>query len=462
MRVLLIQPQSAQHIGFRYMALAEPLGLETVATPIQEEHDVELTDLHLDKNLTATLRRFKPDAVGVAVPFTTGLYKALEALSEVRSYDPSIFTFAGGNHATLLPGDLLDGLVDAVVIGEGELTLPKLLRALEDGDDWREVPGLAFRVGEGTEFSEDAGLIQDLDSLPLPARELTAKYREHYFYKRMRPFTTVETTRGCPYKCKFCSVWMFHRGRYRVRSAERVFAELNSIETRDILFSDDNFLENVDRAEKLYQLIKDSGLKKRYGFQARTDTIARRPEIIAKWREIGLYWVLIGFESFREEDLQSMNKKTTLAANERAVEILQQHGLQIQAAFIVDPSYDKKEFRLLGDYIKRLKLFSPQITILTPIPGTHFFKEKWQDLTTRNYELFDFLHAVVPTTLPLKDFYKEFCRLYRRVSVGNTFWQGLKSPRTIRVRDFGNGIKAFNNLLRPRTYIKGHLRQRQP
>lgn len=462
MRVLMIQPSSGQHIGFRYMALAEPLGLEAVAAPIQKEHEVRLIDLNFGESLRATLNDFRPDAVGVAVPFTTGLYQAQKAIREVREFNPGIFTFSGGNHATLLPGDLVDGHVDAAVIGEGELALPQLLRAYEDGDDWHEVPGLAFRNGDGVKFSEDPGLIKDLDSLPFPARDLTSKYREHYFYKRMRPFTTVETARGCPYKCKFCSVWMFHRGRYRVRSAERVFDELKAVETRDVLISDDNFLENIKRVDRIYELVKESGLKKRYGIQARTDTIARHPEIIAKWREIGLYWVLIGFESFREEDLESMNKKNTVEANERAVEVLQEHGLEVQAAFIVDPAYEKKEFRLLGDYIKRLKLWSPQITILTPIPGTQFFKEKWQELTTRDYELFDFLHAVVPTQLPLKEFYKEFCHLYRRVSIGHNFWETLKKPQRFSFRDMKNGIKAINNLLRPRSYLKGHLQNRQP
>jgi radical SAM superfamily enzyme YgiQ (UPF0313 family) len=455
-KVLLVQPQSPRYLGFKYLALTEPLGLEAVAASIKN-HDLRILDLRLEKSLAKVLRRFKPEAVGLSVPFTTAVYKSQYILSEIKKFNPRIFTFVGGHHASLNPYDFL-GYADVVVTGEGEKTCPELLEAVARGRDLREVPGLVYLKDQEPIFTPVQPLISPLDKIPTPARHLTEKYRDSYFYKEKKPLTMVETTRGCPYRCKFCSVWRFHNGKYRQLSPERVLSELKAVETEDVLFSDDNFLENVRRAEKIYQLIKASGLRKKFGFQARTDTIARHPEIIKKWREIGLDWVLIGFESFREKDLKELDKKTTVEVNEAAVKVLQENSINIQAAFIVHPDYSRREFEALGRYIKKLKLFSCQITVLTPIPGTDFFREKIQELTSRNYELFDFLHAVLPTKLPLDQFYEEFCRLYRKISISFNIKNVLKSPFSYSLKDIIQAVKVFNNLLRPKAYLKGHFK----
>lgn len=463
MKILLVQPDSGHHVGFKHMALTEPLGPETIAACLSE-HEVRILDLRVDSDLQAYLRTFRPEAVGVAVPFTTAAYQAQKVLHLAKEYDSKIFAFAGGHHATLSPSDFLtsDKGADAVVIGEGESTLPELLAAFEKGQELAEVEGIAYLKDGQQIFTASRQPMSNLDSSPTPARNLTEKYREKYFYKSKKPVALVETTRGCPYRCKFCSVWKFHQGKYRSRSPERVIEELLAVENEQILFADDNFLENVRRAERIYEAIKKMGLKKRFGFQARTDTIASHPQVIKKWREIGLDWVLVGFESFEEGELNEFNKHTTVEANEQAVHILQDNNIEIQAAFIVSPSYGKREFNLLTKYIKKMRLVSPQITILTPLPGTDFFKEKWNELTTRNYELFDFLHAVLPTKLPLEEFYKQFCKLYRRVSLGVNIKSVFSAPFSHSFKDIPLAVKVFNEFLRPKAYLKAHRRDNMP
>lgn len=455
MRVLLVQPPSAQHIGFQHMALSEPLGLEAVGGSIRDCHTV-LLDMRLESDLEGYLERVKPDAVGIAVPFTTAVYKARQVAERVKKWSPATKVFIGGHHVALSPDDFFIPEVDAVVIGECEETMPELMEAFASGRDLSDVPGLAFLRGEEGVFSPRRPMIKDLSATPIPDREFAERYRERYFYKNHRPVTMVETTRGCPYRCSFCSVWKFYEGRYRSRDAERVVAELETVRSKSVFFSDDNFLHNVRRAERIRDLVVARGIDKRFGFQARTDTIAENPEIIAKWKEVGLDWVLIGFESFREEELAALNKRNSVKANEQAVKTLREHEIQIQAAFIVNPDYDRREFRQLGEYIRRLKLFSPQITILTPLPGTDFFKEKWNDLTSRNYELFDFFHALLPTKLPLEDFYKEFCKLYRRVGLPQTVRNVLTQPFAFKLRDAKTAYEVYNNMLRAKAYMRGH------
>ncbi|MEW6189471.1 MAG: radical SAM protein, partial [Actinomycetota bacterium] len=367
MRVLLIQPNQGNHIGFRYVALTEPLGLETIAACLPH-HDVRILDMRLEKGLIEHLRDFQPQAVGITVSFSTDVYNALEILRAIKEYDSKIYTFVGGHHASLNPPDFLRGCVDAVVIGEGEETTPELLDLWEKGGDINKVRGIAYLENGNLKFTPSRELIRDLNVTPIPSRELTKKHRSRYFYKASRPISSVETARGCPFRCKFCSVWQFYKRKYRARSPERVLREIESISTKNILFTDDNFLQSTSRANRIYELIKEVGLKKRYAFQARTDTIASHPEIIKKWKTIGLDWVLIGFESIWDEELQEFNKDNTMAANEKAVGILQENKVGIQAAFIVNPLYGRKEFQMLIKYVKKMKLYAgAQFTILTPL-----------------------------------------------------------------------------------------------
>lgn len=454
MKVALIQPSSERYIGFQHTAVTEPLGLEAIAGAASA-HDIVMLDMRFDRNIERFLLKERPDAVGVAIPFTTLVYVGHRVLANARRLLPRAVTFVGGHHAALNPMDFL-GRCDFIVTGEGEELFPELIDRIEVRGPVDDLPGLSL-IKDGRPFSTgERPLIARLDDLPPVNRAISERYREHYFFRAMSPVTTIETARGCTHRCTFCSVWKFNRGRYRQKSPERVLKEIREAPTADILFSDDNFMGSVSRTERIYRLIRDAGLKKRFGCQARTDTIANNPDMIKRWRSIGLSWMLIGFESFNADQLDWMNKKTDVETNEEAVRILQENDIEIQAAFIVDPKYSRNDFQSLQKYIKRLKLRSCQITILTPLPGTDLFKEMRSELTSRNYELFDFFHAVLPTNLPLDQFYREFCRLYRRVAIAPNIKQLLKSPSNLSPRVIIHGIQMFNNILRPKSYLKGH------
>jgi len=208
-------------------------------------------------------------------------------------------------------------------------------------------------------------------------------------------------------------MWKVNRGKYRTRSAESVVKELETIPEKYIDFVDDNTLSDVKRAYKLYELIKEKNFKKVYKVYARSDTVAQNPDLIKKWKEIGLELILIGFESFRNEELRKWNKKTNIEQNEEALRILKENNVESAAYFVVDPDFDREDFEELSIYIERKGLTHPIFTIFTPFPGTDIYEEKKKELN-RNYELFDFYHAVQPTKLPKKDFYRCFVNLYKR------------------------------------------------
>jgi len=413
MRILLVQPPiSPIDFAAGKLVLNEPLALEIVAACIAN-HEVRILDMRLDENLKSELDGFHPDIVATT-SYTAGVYAALATLKKVKTYDQNILTVVGGHHPTLMPQDFNREFIDAIVIGEGEITFPELIDAYEAKSDPGKVKGLAFPQNGNLVFTPSREIIRDLDLAPFPERQLTKKYRHRYFRGAWRPMASLYTSRGCPYRCDFCAMWKVARGKYRVRNAERVAEELASIEEEYIDVVDDNTLHDVRRAEMMYRTIKERGIKKKYKLYARSDTVVRHPEIIEKWREIGLELVLIGFESFRDEELRAHRKHNTVQNNEEAIRILHANGVEIAAYFLIDPGYTVSDFLALGGYVERLNLTHPVFTVLTPFPGTELFKKRRAELKNWNYELFDFCHSVLPTQLPIEVFHECLANLYRR------------------------------------------------
>jgi len=416
MKVLLIQPRRPCARGFGLHTVVEPLGLEMVAAALCE-HQVEILDLFPDERLATRVATFRPDACGISCSFTTDVYQTLETAAAVKTARPSCFVFVGGHHATLNPIDFCRGAVDAVVLGEGETTTPALLQALHAGSDLRAVPGLMLTAPGPPHCTGLRPLVDHPDKLPVPARDLTKAYR-HRYHLGLSPVTTVETARGCPYRCHFCSVWRFYRKRCRWKSPERVVAELTGLPETPILFTDDNFLASPPRAARIAQLIRACRLRRPFVFQARSDSIVRFPEVVARWRAAGLTSVFIGFEKIEDEALAGVGKANSVANNERALDILRAHHVKVTASFIVDPEATVGDFSRLRAYLRRHRILQPTFSILTPLPGTDLFEALRERLMTTNYELFDFLHAVLPTRLVLPEFYQEFARLYRWAYLG--------------------------------------------
>lgn len=429
MKILLIRPDGSHNmVGFSSLIRPEPLVLEILASMVPE-HEVKILDMRVDRSLERTVKSFQPDLVGVT-GYTTDVPEMLRICREIKQLSSQILTVIGGYHATLVPEDFDEDSIDIIVVGEGENTFPQLITAIEKGRSLERVPGLIYREEGRQMFSGERPLIRNLTALPFPARELTDKYRNQYHFHFWSNPYLVETARGCPYRCTFCAVWKFHRGKCRVKAPERVVEELKSLAAEIVCFVDDNFLQGLDRAEQIYRQIKDVGIQSKYWMQARSDSIVKRPDILRKWAEIGLTTALIGFEKFREEELASVNKSNSIKVNEEAMQIMRDNGVEMWGAFIVDPEWTGPDFDALIDYVRSMKITFPQFTVLTPLPGTDFFREKLDDLITSNYEVFDFLHTVLPTKLPLDEFYANMARLYASTTMSLTdLKQRIRSGR---------------------------------
>jgi radical SAM superfamily enzyme YgiQ (UPF0313 family) len=463
MRVLLVKPGRARPIGLERMSFIEPLGLEMVAACLPE-HEVRILDLRVSPHLARVLDEFRPHWCGIGCAFTTEVRSALEVARQVKRRRPECFTVVGGPHPSLCREDLSDPAVDAVVVGEAEGTVPELTAAVAEGRALSTVPGLILNGPEGQHATEPRAPIADLDTLPFPARHLVSRHRRRYYSGFQRPLALVETARGCPHRCTFCAVWRFHQGRVRYRSPARVVAELAQIPAPYIFFTDDNFLGDVARAHEMADAVRAAGIRKTYTFQCRADTIARHPDLLRHWREVGRLSVFVGLEKIEQADLDDLHKRTTVRDNQQAIDTLLSLDVGFTPNFIVPPEADRAQFARLREYVRARALHGAGFSVLTPLPGTELYEQRKGQLLTRNCELFDLFHAVTPTRLPLAEFYQEFASLYRaaRAVHSRRRWHRLAKllgallSRRASLSNMRRGMNVVRTLSDPAIYLLGH------
>jgi radical SAM superfamily enzyme YgiQ (UPF0313 family) len=249
----------------------------------------------------------------------------------------------------------------------------------------------------------------------MPARHLISHYAPHYYINFRKPLALMETARGCPFKCNFCSVWKFHASTFRQKSPERVVAELKAIEAPNIFITDDIFWMDVRRGEEMAKRIKEAGIRKYFTVQTRTDIICKFPHLLEMWKDCGSLAIFLGLESVTDEGLDAVNKSNTAANNARALAILRELGVGYTPNFIVDPAWDHEDFARLRGWIEETGAYNSGFSILTPLPGTDLWDTAKRQVTTHDWEMYDIVHAVLPTRLPLADFYEEYSRLWRHV-----------------------------------------------
>lgn len=415
MRVLLIRPPNpTQTIGLRYLMICEPLELEYVAAGL-DGHEVQILDLLVEKGLERRLADFRPDVVGTS-SYITGVNEVKKLCRRVKAWNPECFTVVGGLHAARVPDDFADASVDCIVLGDGTSVLPEVLSAIEAATPLDAVAGLALPADSGLRRTAERPYMPAADTLPFPRRDLVAHLRDRYYYLYHRPLATMKTTWGCWYRCNFCFTWTITGGAIYSRSAESIAHELQTIETEDVYIVDDVFLINRPRLARLAALLRERGIRKTFLVFGRADFIAENEDVIAEWADLGLSAVLIGLEATTDGELTSMHKETSVDTNVRAIAVLRRHGVDVYGSFVTQPNYTPEDWRRLNRFIERNGLCYLNVSPLTPLPGTDAWRQYERQLVVdrRAHALFDLSHVLLPTTMPLKAYYRALLGVYIR------------------------------------------------
>ncbi|MEA2235926.1 MAG: hypothetical protein QOC81_650 [Thermoanaerobaculia bacterium] len=469
MRVAFVKPPVGGILGLEMLTFVEPLGPICVAACLEEEgHECKVFDLRIDgeEHGLDLCKRFAPDVVGLQCNFTTERNRTIRLAKRIKRENPGAFVVVGGHDASRDPSWFNDDVIDAVAVGDGEEVMPPLVDAIQRGHDLATIPGLMLHR-EGRWISTGhAPTRKNLDDYPLPARHLIEQYADHYYINFHKPLALMETARGCPFKCNFCSVWKFHESTFREKSPVRVVRELQAIKAEAIFITDDIFWMNVKRGEEMARQIKAAGIKKFFTVQTRTDIICKFPHLIEMWKDCGKLAIFLGLESVTDEGLKAVNKKNTADNNVKAIKILQDLGVGFTPNFIVDPAWTRDDFKRLRDWIDHTGAYNSGFSVLTPLPGTDLWDTAKDNVTTHDWEMYDIVHAVLPTTLSLDDFYEEYSGLWRHaldvryryrgkwktyLQLGAALATGKVSLNNVR-----RGLGMAKTFSKPATFLRAH------
>jgi len=396
MKVLLVSPP----MGFSYYSLGimrPPLGLAYLASVLRDHHQVKMIDFSVQKQDWNNYPYSEFDIVGISVD--TARYLISLRIAKLAKIQGAIVVM-GGIHVSFLDKDALEsGVVDYVVRNEGEYSFLSLVRFLSKEIPFEEVRGVSYLTDGELNRTPDAPFIHDLDSLPFPARELLPlKLYKEKMHGRLT--TTLITSRGCPFNCDFCSGSRFFGVRWRARSVENIFEEMQLLHKeynyRALSFVDDNFTLNPSRAIKLSEKIMGQGWDLIWGAWSRVDTIANNPDMVRMMAKAGLKWTFVGFESGSQEVLNGYGKNARVEDASKAMEILKENDVRVTGSFILGALNETRDMmKETISFAKSLNPTTAQFSILTPYPGTKLYERVKDRLLTKNWEIYTGIHPTI-------------------------------------------------------------------
>jgi anaerobic magnesium-protoporphyrin IX monomethyl ester cyclase len=413
MRICLINPPRIHPKSWGKPSAFQPLDIAYVAALLERQHKVSIIDAPTEgwrnleeidgkryrlgltnKDIAVKIKQWSPDLVIITVPFSSWCETAFDVASAVKSIDKDITTLLIGLHPSARPKDcLMHPDIDFVVIGEPEQTVFELVGVLEQRNaaDLKKVRGIAFIKNGETVITPPRPTIQNLDSLPFPARHLLpmdtyfAAVKETPLRGEIRkPWAAMLTSRGCPYNCVFCSIHILMGKKWRGRSPENVVDELEQLvhtyHIKQIDFNDENMTLDKKRMETICNLIVKRGLDIDWYTPngVRADTLDEN--LVTKMKESGCKKLRVAPESGVQRVVDQIIKKNLdLKSVERAVVLCKKVGIKVGCFFVIgligETKEDIEETINYAYKLRRLGADSFYFSYATPLYGTELYEQ---------------------------------------------------------------------------------------
>lgn len=418
MKICLINPPQILKRNFEMPCVFQPLGLLYVASSLMKHFEVEIIDASLEgwrssrevngwyylglnfEEIAEKIKSIGPDVVGISIPFSINEISALKAASAVKAVSKNIITILGGAHPSVRPLETLSfKQVDFIVIGEGEHTTLELVQVLKSGNNSRlkNVNGIGYKENGQPIFTLPRNHIQDLDTIPFPARNLIPM--QEYFsaaknnktarqaYNFNERQASIITSRGCPYHCNFCSIHLTMGRQFRPRSPENVIVEIKEIiedyGVRHINFEDDNLTLDRERAKRIFDLMIENNLGITWSAPngIRADSIDEA--LVKSMKNSGCKRVFVAPESGVQRVVSEIiGKNLDLRKIEEAVILFKKYGIIVDGSFVIGSIGEtKSEINESIRYALRLKnlgMRGAAFHIATPYYGTPLYEEAKQ------------------------------------------------------------------------------------
>jgi len=434
MKILFINPPSSNLILTNLPeAIAQedtmpPLGLMYLAAYLEKHtsHQVKILDCLIEKidyhQLKKRIEQEKPDLVGItALTFT--LIDVLKTAKITKQIDQNIKIVLGGPHVNIYPQETLNfPEVDFLVLGEGEEPIKDLLDNLNQTENLYKLKGIAFKDGDKIVNPGPRELIQDLDSLPFPARHLVPNQKYSSVLSENNPVTTMFSSRGCPFQCLFCN--RAHLGKvFRARSAKSIVDEMEECKKMsigEIFIYDDTFTVDRQRVLDICSEIKKRGLAINWDIRARVDTVDEK--ILTEMKTAGCQRIHYGVEAGTQKILNVLRKGITLKQAKTAFRLTKKIGIQTLAYFMIgSPQETKEDILQTIKFAKKIKPDFVCFSITTPYPSTDLYtlglKEKilpydyWQKFAQNPKP--DFISFIWEEKLSREELFSLFKKSYR-------------------------------------------------
>jgi radical SAM superfamily enzyme YgiQ (UPF0313 family) len=407
MRILLVNPAMNMKALGKFQGLLEPMpviGLAYIAGVLQQDgHEVKAIDQFTYgmgiETVVDQIREFRPDMLGLSM-LTPSTPVALAVANQAKAACPDMKIVAGNIHADIFYREVLTtSAVDFVVHGEGEYTISELCFALERGDDdLSGILGISYLEGDTVKKTAARPVIEDLDALPYPAWNLFpyTRYGLLPFADVAHPVLSMTGSRGCPYRCEFCSL-LYTGSNYRKRDPIQIVDEYEYLHERygvkQIGFVDPIFPLNKAVLFKFCEELMRRGLHKKLCWlsETRVDRIDR--ESLRIMRASGCRRVLLGIESGVDLLLENVNKTFTTETTRRSVRMLREEKIDAVGLFMIGlPGETPEMTRQTIDFAKSLDLDFAKFAITVPFPGSQMFedlrregrlnRDDWENWTT--------------------------------------------------------------------------------
>ncbi len=333
-------------------------------------------------------KKENPDILGFSV-LVTSFSEALNLARQAKEENPNLTVVFGNYHATFNAERILKKypFVDVIVRGEGEHSVLQLANNVKKRKNLKEIPGLTFRNNGHVVSTPDAPLIDSIDTLPIPNRDLVeAEYTSEIFGIKVatRRFTSIISSRGCPFHCSFCGCRKFARGVWRPRTVESLMKEFRLLYSkgyRQFLFVDDNFTLNLRRVVKLCRQLRKERMDIEWYCDSRVDNC--NYDTFREMVKAGCRLLYFGVESANQRILNYFNKGITPDQTRRAVNSARKAGMDIiVGSFIVGaPDETRQEIQNTLRFAHELDIDIPQLNILNAFPGT----DSWNDLVAKGF-----------------------------------------------------------------------------
>jgi len=400
-----------------------------------------------------------PDILGFSTFASSGRTAALIS-GEVKKENPNVVVVFGNYYATFNPERILRKYpsVDIIVRGEAERTVIDLADWFENKRKLKEVLGISFRNGSAVVSTPDRPLIEDLDCLPFPDRALISEdYHSVIAGANVAPrkFTSIVSSRGCFYRCRFCSCSQFARNRWRSRSVENTLEELCFLASegyKQLIFVDDNFTTNPKNVIKLCRGMRKEKLDVEWICEGRVGSASY--EMFWEIARAGCRILYFGMESANQRILDYYNKRITPEQSETAVRTARKAGADaIVGSFIVGaPDETREEIQNTIDFANRIPIDLPQFNILGVFPGT----DMWSEFETKGFlrgrdywETGVAVSEICPTAVPYEEIrqmiHEGFYRFVQRPSfISKQIARLIRSP--YRVRTLINNLEQIGSI----------------